>query len=94
MATITTIDKTTQEGSGTYPLTANEVYKAVETIASQEINNVKSANVISDAYYDYQINNGKVIEEVVIEMAEAQAFDKTPKFVVKDPLLHVKYFNN
>ena len=61
MATITTIDKTTQEGSGTYPLTANEVYKAVETIASQEINNVKSANVISDAYYDYQINNGKVI---------------------------------
>lgn len=94
MATITTIDKTTQEGSATYPLTANEVYKAVETLASQEINNVKSANVISDAYYDYQINNGKVIEEVVIEMAEAQAFDKTPKFVVKDPLLHVKYFNN
>ena len=88
----------TNQGSATFPATANEFLGAVETIAQQNITAVESTNLIEDAFYDYQVNDGKVIEEAIIEMAEAQAFVPTaegsqPDLSPLDPKLHIKYFN-
>ena len=96
MATVTTIDVTTLVGSDKFPLNVNDVYGLVETIASQQIRAVKSANKIVDGFYDYVVDNGTVIEEAVIAMAEKQTFVKTgsPNLAPKDPTLYVKYFNN
>jgi SepF-like predicted cell division protein (DUF552 family) len=94
MAKVETIDVTTSEGSDKFPQNTNDKLNLIETLAIQNIDNLKSYNTIADGAYEYDVANGKVIEEVVIEMAEAQAFDKTPKFVVKDPVCHPKYFNN
>lgn len=96
MATVTTIDVTTLVGSDKFPLNVNDVYGLVETIASQQIRAVKSANKIVDGFYDYVVDNGTVIEEAVIAMAEKQSFVKTgdPNLAPKDPTLYVKYFNN
>ena len=94
MAEIKTIDVTTAEGSESFPQNTNDKLNLIETLAIQNIDSVKSYNKIIDGVYDYDFENGKVIEEVIIEMAEAQAFDKTPKFVVKDPVCHPLYFNN
>ncbi len=96
MAQVTTIDVTTLIGSDTFPVNANDVYGLVETIASQNIRAVKSSNRIEDAFYDYVVENGAVIEEAIIAMAEKQAFVKTgaPDLSPKDPTLDVKYFNN
>lgn len=94
MAKVETIDVTTSEGSDKFPQNTNDKLNLIETLAVQNIDNLKSYNTIADGAYEYDVANGKVIEEVVIEMAEAQAFDKTPKFVVKDPVCHPKYFNN
>lgn len=83
-------------GSGTFPATENAFYTAVETIAEQNIRGVKNTNRIEDAFYEYEVKDGKVIEEAIIEMAEAQAFVNTgtPDLKPVDPTLHVKYFNN
>lgn len=96
MAQVTTLDVTTLIGSDTFPVNANDVYGLVETIAVQNIRAVKSANRIEDAFYDYVVENGAVIEEAIVEMAEAQAFVKMgqPDLAPKDPNLAVKYFNN
>lgn len=96
MAQVTTIDVTTLIGSDTFPVNANDVYDLVETIAVQNIRAVKSSNRIEDAFYDYVVDNGAVVEEAIIEMAEKQAFVKTgdPDLSPKDPKLAVKYFNN
>ena len=95
MSEVITIDKTGMTGSDTFPLTANDVYKAVETIAAQNIRGLKSANRLDDALYYYDVVNGKVIEEAVIEMAKAGAFDKTKAdFSPSDPVVHPLYFNN
>lgn len=94
MAQVTTVDITTKDGSIRMPLNTNDKLNLIETLAVQNIASLKSANRLYDATYDYKIENGKVIEEVVIEMAQAQAFDKTPKFVVADPVCHPVYFNN
>lgn len=96
MAVVETIDITTLTGSGTFPVNANDVYGLVETLAVQNIRAVKSSNRIEDAFYDYVVENGAVIEEAVVEMAEKQAFVKTgdPNLAPKDPTLYVKYFNN
>lgn len=94
MAKVETIDVTSTEGSENFPQNTNDKLNLIETLAVQNIDSLKSYNKIVDGAYDYDIENGKVIEEVVIEMAEAQAFDKTPKFVVKDPVCHPLYFNN
>ena len=95
MSEVITIDKTGMAGSDTFPLTANDVYKAVETIAAQNIRGLKSANRLDDALYYYDVVNGKVIEEAVIEMAKAGAFDKTKAdFSPSDPVVHPLYFNN
>lgn len=96
MANVTTIDVTTLTGSDKFPLKVNDVYGLVETIASQNIRNAKSTNRIEDGFYNYDITDGSVIEEAIFEMAKKQAFVKTgaPDLSPKDPILHVKYFNN
>lgn len=96
MANVTTIDITTYLGSDDFPVNNNDVYGLIETIASQNIRAVKSSNKIEDAFYDYVVDNGTVIEEAVIAMAEKQDFVKTgnPNLAPKDPNLLVKYFNN
>lgn len=83
-------------GSDNFPVNPNDVYGLVETLAVQNIRAVKSANPIADAFYDYDVENGAVIEEALIEMATRQPFVKTgaPNLSPKDAALHVKYFNN
>lgn len=96
MAQVITIDVATLIGTDTFPVNANDVYGLVETIAVQNIRAVKSSNRIEDAFYDYVVDNGAVIEEAIIAMAEKQSFVKTgaPDLSPKDPTLDVKYFNN
>ncbi len=89
----------TNQGSATFPATANEFLTAVETIAQQNIRAVPNTNVIEDAFYEYEVEDGKVIEEAIIQMAEAQAWVPTaegaqPDLAPLDPKLYVKYFNN
>ena len=68
----------------------------VETIVNQNIRGAKSTNQLDDAfyYYDCEDKNGAVIEEAIIEMANAQAVSPTPTFAPNDPVVNVKYFNN
>lgn len=85
-------------GSTDFPAKANDFLTAVETIAVQNIRDVKNTNVIEDAFYEYEVDDGKVIEEAIIEMAEAQAFVPTeegaqPDLSPLDPKLHIKYFS-
>lgn len=83
-------------GSTTFPAVPNTFYTAVETLAVQNITNLKSTNKIIDAFKEYPIDgNGKVIEEAVIEMATARNFVNTgaPDLSPLDPNLHIKYFN-
>ena len=87
----------TNKGSDSFPANANEFLGLVETIAQQNIRNVPNTNVIEDAFYEYEVDDGKIIEEAIIEMAEAQAFVPTaegqqPDLSPLDPKLYVKYF--
>lgn len=87
--------KTGINGSATFPVNSNDIYGLIETIASQNIKGLKSVNRIVDGFYEYDVENGVVIEEAVIEMASAQAFDKTgPNFSPTDPSVKARYFNN
>ena len=61
MANVTTIDKTPNTGSATFPLQANEFYGLVETIASQNIRNAISTNRIVDGFYNYDVTDGSVL---------------------------------
>ena len=96
MANVTTIDITGIDGSLTFPLNVNGVYDLVETIASQNIRAVKSVNPIEDAFYEYDVKDGSVIEEAIIAMANKQTFVNTgaPDLKPLDPTLYVNYFNN
>lgn len=95
MAAVQTIDVTTLEGSDNFPVNINDVYGLIETIAAQNIRALRSTNRIVDGFFDYDVENGKVIEEAVIEMAKAQAFNKDDfSFTPSDPAVHVRYFNN
>lgn len=86
---------TSREGSENFPTNVNDVYGLVETIASQNIASLKSTNKIIDGFYEYDVENGKVIEEAVIEMAQGQAFDKNAfNLTPTDPIVHGRYFNN
>lgn len=90
MADITGIN-----GSASFPANSNDVYGLIETLAVQNIRGVKSYNRIVDGFYEYDVENGKVIEEAVVQMANAQAFDKnTPSFSATDPTIRARYFNN
>lgn len=82
-------------GSENFPTNSNDVYGLIETIASQNIRSLKSTNKIIDGFYEYDVENGKVIEEAVIEMAKAQAFDKNSfDLSPNDPVVRARYFNN
>ena len=95
MAKVETIDITSMIGSESFPVNINDVYGLIETIASQNIRAVKSTNKIEDGLYYYDVENGTVIEEAVIEMAKGQAFDKNAySFAPTDPVVHPLYFNN
>ena len=96
MATVTTVDITGSTGSSTLPVNANDAYAMVETIVQQNIRGAKSTNMLDDAFYFYDCTdrNGAVIEEAIIEMANAQAVPSTPTFSANDPAVQVKYFNN
>ena len=95
MAKVETIDITSMIGSENFPVNINDVYGLIETIASQNIRAVKSTNKIEDGLFYYDVENGTVIEEAVIEMAKGQAFDKNAySFAPTDPVVHPLYFNN
>lgn len=86
-------------GSTTFPATANAFLAAVETIAVQNVRAVESTNKIEDAFYEYEVKDGKVVEEAIIAMAEAQSFTPTPEgeqpdLSPLDPKLYIRYFNN
>lgn len=86
-------------GSATFPATANAFLAAVETIAVQNVRAVESTNKIEDAFYEYEVKDGKVVEEAIIAMAEAQSFTPTPEgeqpdLSPLDPELYIRYFNN
>ena len=89
----------TNQGSSTFPSVANAFLTAVETIAVQNIREVVNTNTIEDAFFEYEVADGKVIQEAIIAMAEAQSFTPTaegsqPDLSPLDPTLYVKYFNN
>lgn len=86
-------------GQTTFPATANTFLAAVETIAHQNVRAVVSTNKIEDAFYEYEVKDGKVIEEAIIAMAQAQTFTPTvagaqPDLSPLDPSLYIRYFNN
>jgi len=96
MATVTTIDVTTKYGSADFPTNVNDFLGLIEPIAVQNIRAVKSSNRISNGFYEYEVANGRVIEEAIIKMAERQNFVRSgaPNLAPKDPTLAVRYFNN
>lgn len=83
-------------GSKSFPVNDNEVYGLIETIASQQIRGVKSFNRLDNAFFEYLVDEGKVVEEAVIKMAQKQNFVKTgsPNLAPKDPVFAPRYFNN
>lgn len=82
-------------GTDEFPTNENDVYALIETIASQRIMAVASANRLIDATFDYVVENGQVIQEAVIEMAKSYAYDKSAyDRAPKDPTVHVRYFND
>lgn len=86
-------------GSKDFPTNPNNFLTAVETIAQQNVRSVISTNKIEDAFYEYEVKDGKVIEEAIIEMAQRQAFVPTaagaqPDLSPLDPKLYIRYFNN
>lgn len=99
MAQVTTIDVTSLIGTDKFPVNTNDVYGLIETLAVQNIRSVESSNEIEDAFYEYEVDNGAVVEEAIIKMAERQAFTNVatgeqPDLSPLDPTLYVKYFNN
>lgn len=87
------------EGSVNFPATNNAFLSAVETIAQQNVRAVESTNKIEDAFYEYEVKDGKVIEEAIVAMATAQTFTPTaegaqPDLSPLDPNLYIRYFNN
>lgn len=88
---------TPSNGSDTFPTTENEFYTLIETLAVQEIDNIKSSNRLEDAvyYYDLTEDNGTVIEQALIDKAKSRAVDKTQcNKAPVDPTLAARYFNN
>ena len=86
-------------GSANFPATPNNFLAAVETIAQQNVRSVVSTNKIEDAFYEYEVKDGKIIEEAIIALAQRQAFVPTaagvqPDLSPLDPALYIRYFNN
>ena len=98
MAAVQTIDVTTLEGSDNFPVNINDVYGLIETIASQNIRALRSTNRIVDGFFDYDVENGKVIEEAVIAMAKAHSIrttfhllPKIPKYMFDTSITSIPY---
>lgn len=92
---MTNIDLTKLIGTENFPNNVNDVLKLVETLASQRITAVQSANKLYDATFDYDVANGKVIQEAVIELAKSYAYNKNAyDRAPEDPTLHARYFDN
>ena len=90
-----TIDLSQIIGSDAFPNNVNDVLQLIETIASQRITAVNSANRLVDATFDYDVQNGRVVQEAIIEMAKSYAYDKNAlDRAPKDPTVHVRYFDN
>lgn len=82
-------------GTDQFPTNVNDVYNLIETIAIQEIRAVQSANRLVDATFDYDVENGQVIQSAVIEMAKSTAYNKNAyDRAPKDPTVHVRYFSD
>lgn len=86
-------------GSANFPATPNAFLAAVETIAQQNVRAVISTNKIEDAFYEYEVKDGKIVEEAVVAMAQRQAFVPTaagaqPDLSPRDAMLYIRYFNN
>lgn len=85
---------TTIEGQVNYPQNDNDVLELIETIAVQNIKGLKSTNKLADGVKRFNVENGTVLEEAVIKMAESRAFNKNGySRAPLDPTLVVKYFN-
>lgn len=95
MTEVTTVDVTPIDGSDVFPVQSNDPYVMIEKIARQTIRSAKNANALEDAFFDYEVDKGKVIEEAVIKMAERQAFDKDAfTREAHDAAVLCRYFNN
>ena len=82
-------------GTDQFPTNVNDVYNLIETIAIQEIRAVQSANRLIDATFDYDVENGQVVQSGVIEMAKSTAYNKNAyDRAPKDPTVHVRYFSD
>lgn len=82
-------------GTDEFPANENDVYGLIETIASQRIVALRSANRLENSTFDYDIENGKVIQEAIIEFAEPYAYDKDAyDRAPKDPNIVVRYFSD
>lgn len=82
-------------GAQDFPVTQNQFYGLVEKIAMQQIRGIKSANRLEDALYFYEIDNGTVIEQALIEKAKCKAYDPNAwQPLPSDPKVHPRYFNN
>ena len=82
-----------------FPANKNKFLTAVETIASQNIKAVRNSNRINDAFYEYPVENGKVVEEALIKMADGKTFTPvetggTPDLSPLDPSVAVRYFSD
>lgn len=80
-----------------FPVTENAAYTAVETIAKQNIRNLKSTNKIIDGLYYDDVDYGTVVEEAVINRAAKQVFNKDKCWCdgkPVDPIFNVRYFQN
>lgn len=83
----------------TFPANKNSFLTAVETIAAQSIKAVNNSNVIEDAFYEYPVVDGKVVEEALIKMADGKAFTPVaeganPDLSPLDPKIAVRYFSD
>lgn len=85
--------------SETFPASKNKFLEAVETIAVQNIKAVRNSNTIEDAFREYPVENGKVVEEALIKMADGKSFvpvaeGANPDLSPLDPKVAVRYFSD
>lgn len=81
----------------TFPANKNKFLEAVETLAIQNIKAVRNSNTIEDAFREYPVVNGEIIEEALIKMADGKSFapvaeGASPDLSPLDPKLAVRYF--
>lgn len=88
---------TPTQGSEEFPANANEALALIETLARQQIKNVKSTNRIIDGLYYDDISLGKVVEQAMIKRAKKVTFDRDKCWCDGNPIdpeLVVRYYNN